>query len=72
MHDAYFERRLPADVDKKHIVAFHHVLKHQLAGKGSDGRSEGVKIHTQGFILTSVWNPNLVFCAVGTTQWRFF
>lgn len=39
VNNAYFERRLPADVHKEHIVPFQHVLKHLLARKRSDGWS---------------------------------
>lgn len=43
MYVAYFERRIPTNIHKKHIVPFHHVLKHLLAGKGSDGWSDRIK-----------------------------
>lgn len=39
VNNAYFERRLPADVHKEHVVPFQHVLKHLLAWKRSDSRS---------------------------------
>lgn len=41
LNGAYFEERLPADVHKQHVVSFHHVLEHLLAGKRPDGRSGG-------------------------------
>lgn len=62
MYVAYFERRIPTNIHKKHIVPFHHVLKHLLAGKGSDSWSDGIKNkqtnkqtkHRQEFILISI------------------
>lgn len=45
----YFERRLPTDVHKKNIMPFHHMLKHLLAGKGSNGWSERIK-HKNHFL----------------------
>lgn len=46
-NSAYFERRLPTDIHKKHVMSFQHVLKHLLAGKSPDSRPERKKEHLQ-------------------------
>lgn len=64
MYVAYFERRIPTNIHKKHIVPFHHVLKHLLAGKGSDGWSDGIKNkqtkkHRQEYLNLTEYNSDV-------------
>lgn len=49
---AYFERRLPADVHKQHVVSLQHVLKHLLAGKSPHSRPVREKTHSLGHFNT--------------------